>query len=65
MIGLINTNSITNKFHQFNWDIFQNDLNTVMISEKKIVDTFLEPQFSRRGYCKPFTLDLNSNAGGI
>ena len=59
IIGLINTNSITNKFDQF-WNIIQNDLNTLMISETKTDNKFPEPRFSRKGYSRPFRLDFPS-----
>ena len=64
IIGLININSIRNKFEIFIsmlWEV----LDVLMIAETKLDDFFPEQQFHIEGYNIPFRLDSNRHGGEL
>ena len=64
IIGHININSIRNKFES-SVKYVDNNLEILMISEKKIGDTFPESQFLIQGFSTPYRLDRTARGGGI
>ena len=60
----MNINSTRNKFELFNNQIKAN-IDTLMISETKIDNTFPHSQFFIEGFSTPYGLDRDSNGGGI
>ena len=64
MVGHIKVNSVRKKFeplkemNNYNIDIF-------LVSETKLVDTFLVGQFYFDGYSAPYLLGTTSHGGGI
>ena len=64
IIGHININSIRNKFESL-VKYVGNNLDTLMVSETKIDDTFPQSQFLMEGFSKPYRLDRTGKGGGI
>ena len=64
MIGHINKNSIRNKFKILSNSIKDN-LDILMISEKKLDSTFPSNQFTIEGYAAQIRFDRNGRGGGI
>ena len=60
----MNINSTRNKFELFNNQIKAN-IDTLMISETKIDNTFPHSQFFIEGFSTLYGLDRDSNGGGI
>ena len=63
-IGHLNINSLRNKFDNLKL-LVKNSLDVFMISKTKLDETFPEGQFLRDGFTPPYTMDKNSNGGGI
>ena len=64
IFAYLNINSTRNKFELFNNQIKAN-IDTLMISETKIDNTFPHIQFFIEGFSTPYGLDRDSNGGGI
>lgn len=64
IIGWVNTSTIRNKFEPLN-ELIKNNVDSLMVSETKIGETFLDAQFCIYGYSTPYRLDRNSNGEGI
>ena len=64
MIGHLNINSIRNKFDLLN-KMITKEVDILMITEKKLYDSFPASQFLMQGFCIPFRLDRSKNCGGI
>ena len=64
IFGLLNINSLRNKF-----DVFSEQVNgsiyILMVAETKLDDSFPEAQFLIEGFHSPFKFDRNINGGGI
>ena len=60
----ININSIRHKFDML-VDIIKGNIDILLISETKIDDTFLTPQFMIPGFSTPFRLNRTGNGGGL
>ena len=64
IFGLLNINSLRNKF-----DVFSEEVNgsiyILMVAETKLDDSFPEAQFLIEGFHSPFKFDRNINGGGI
>ena len=46
-------------------DIIKDNIETLMISETKVKDSFPDGQFSLDGFGTPFRLNRNRNGGGV
>ena len=64
IIGDLNINSLQNKFDQLR-EIVLKYVDVLVITETKLDDTFLMPQFLVTGFSVPYRLDRNRNEGGI
>ena len=64
IFGQININSIRNKFSQLIY-IVSTEIDTLMVSETKLDDTFPPSQFLMQGYLTPFRKQRTSKGGGI
>ena len=64
VIGHLNINSIKKKFNIMN-SMLMHDLDTFMVTETKLDDSFQVSQFNVEGFSTPFRLDRNKNGGGI
>ena len=64
IIGQININSIRYKFDILK-PMLTEVLDTLMISESKLDDSFPEAVFNMEGFRTPFRLDRNKHGGGI
>ena len=64
MIGQLNINSIRNKFEMLT-SLIANEIDVLLLSERKLDDTFQLEQFLISGFAKPLRLDRNSKGGGI
>ena len=64
IVGNLNINSITNKFHALK-TILPGNIDIFVITETKLDATFETTQFCIEGYNKPYRLDRNRNGGGI
>ena len=62
-IGHLNLNSLRNKFDNLEL-LVKNSLDTFMISEIKLDETFPEGQFLMEGFTPPYWMDENANGGG-
>ena len=60
----LNINSIRNKFECLAKDLASN-VDLLMISERKIGNSFPKGQFLIKGFCEPFRIDRNIHGGGI
>ena len=60
----LNINSIPNKIGGFKFLISKN-VDTLVISETKLDESFPTTQFQTEGFKKPFRYDRNANRGGI
>ena len=60
----INVNSVRNKFDALITGI-QNKVDILLISEKKLDETFPTRQFSFDGFTSPYRLDSNGFEGGL
>ena len=60
----MNINSIRSKFDLLKKMVAE-EIDILMIMEKKFDDSFPASQFSIQGFCTPFRLDRNKNGGGI
>ena len=63
VIGNLNINSISNKFHNLKL-IIQSKIDILLITETKTDSTFPLNQFTIQGYSKPYRFDRNRNGGG-
>ena len=64
IFGQININSIRNTFELL-FSLVSNNIDVLLISEKKIDNTFPVSQFYVPGYSVPYRLDRTENGGGI
>ena len=64
IVGHLNINSIRNKF-DFLAPQVQGIIDILMISERKLDESFPPVQFLLDGYCDPFRFDRDGNGGGI
>ena len=62
--GHLNINSLRNKFDQLT-EMVRGFVDTFLISESKLDDSFPESQFIIDGYHAPFRFDWNENGGGL
>ena len=60
----LNINSVRNKFELLS-DIIKNNIDILMLSEKKLDSSFPNGQFQIHGYSEPYAFDRNGNSGGI
>ena len=56
------THSVRNKFNLLS-DIMKNNINILMISERKLDFSFPKGQFQLHGYSEPYKFDRNGNGG--
>ena len=63
-MGLLNINSIPNKFDVLSLTV-KNTVDILMTSETKLNDSFPTAQFLLHGFIAPFRLDRNSKGGGV
>ena len=64
MVAHLNINSLRIKFDSFEQKITGN-VETLMISETKLDNSFPDGQFLIKGYSKPYRIDRNCHGGGI
>ena len=64
IIGQLNINSLRSRFEQLSTMINSN-IDTFIISETKLDETFPTAQFYLQGFCDPYRFDRNRNGGGI
>ena len=64
IIGLLNINSILNKFDVLSLTV-KNTVDILMISETKLNDSFPTAQFLLHGFIAPYRLDRNWKGGGV
>ena len=64
VIGNLNINSISNKFHNLKL-IIQGKIDILVITETKTDSIFPPDQFAIQGYKKPCRFDRNRNGGGV
>ena len=57
-------NSVRNKFDLLS-DIIRNNIDILIISERKLDSSFPKEQFQIHGYSEPYRFDRNGNGGGI
>ena len=60
----LNINSIRNKIHILE-NIASKNIDILLISETKIDDSFLSPQFLMNSFSEPVRLDRTANGGGL
>ena len=63
-MGHLNINSVRNKFDVLSL-IVKNSVDILIISERKLDDSFPTAQFLLHGFSAPYRLDRNSKGGGI
>ena len=63
-IGILNINSLTNKFDQLKETVLKY-IDILLITEIKLGNTFPTAQFLVLGFSKPFCLDRNRKEGGV
>ena len=64
VIGLLNINSLRNKFEALK-EIINENIDILVITETKIDTSFPTQQFRMDGYNVPFRLDRTTDGGGI
>ena len=64
IIGHLNINSIRNKIEDLKYLIAEN-IDTLLISETKLNNTFPESQFLISGFQPPYRVDRNEKGGGL
>ena len=64
IMGHLNINSVRNKFDVLSL-IVKNSVDILIISERKLDDSFPTAQFLLHGFSAPYRLDRNSKGGGI
>ena len=64
IFGLLNINSLRNKFDLFSEQV-NGSIYILMVAETKLDDSFPEAQFLIEGFHSPFKFDRNINGGGI
>ena len=64
ILGHLNINSLKNKFDLFSEQI-KGHIDMLMVSEKKLDDSFPEGQFLIDGFHSPFRFDRSKNGGRI
>ena len=64
IMGLLNINSIPNKFDVLSLTV-KNTVDILMISETKLNDSFPTAQFLLHGFIAPYRLDRNLKGGGV
>ena len=64
ILAQLNINSLRNKFDLL-MSLIKNNVDILMISERKLEESFPDGKFTVKGYSKPFRLDRNKNGGGI
>ena len=64
IFGHLNINSLRNKFVLFSEQV-KGSIDTLMISETKLDDSFPEAQFLIEAFHSPFRFDRNINGGGV
>ena len=64
IFGLLNINSLRNKFGLFSEQV-KGSIYILMVAETKLDDSFPEAQFLIEGFHSPFKFDRNINGGGI
>ena len=64
IIGILNMNSLPNKFEQLK-DIIMQHIDILVLTETKRDDTFPTAQFLVNGFSEPYRLDRNRNGGGV
>ena len=62
--GIININSLPNKFEQLKRLVIKH-IDVLVITETKLVDSFPSSQFLMKDFAEPFRLDRNRNGGGV
>lgn len=60
----LNINSISSKFEPL-FDIVQDNIDFLLVTESKIDDTFPHGQFQVEGFARPIRLDRTRNGGGL
>ena len=63
IIGTLNINSFPYKFDDLKI-LTSGMFDILLITEKKLGDTYLMSQFHKDGYSMPYRLDRNRNGGG-
>ena len=63
MTGVININSLPNRFDQLKETV--KNVDVLVIVETKLDDDFVTSQFLVTGISLPYRLDQNRNGGGI
>ena len=64
IFGLLNINSLRNKFGLFSEQV-KGSIYILMVAETKLDDSFPEAQFLIEGFHSPFKFDRNINGGGM
>ena len=64
IIGNLNINSLTNKFNLLKETVLEY-IDILVITERKLVDTLPNAQFSVSPFSKPFHLNRNRKGGGV
>ena len=64
IVGHININSLRTKFELLT-EMVQDEVDLLMISQRKLDSSFTNAQFYMKSYSKPYMRDRNSKGGSI